>query len=474
MRRYPNATLEEILSLSDAFAGPSRPRPHTYAEAARATPSPPPTRSVTPVSSRASSRAGAQMAATTKRQQGKRRRIRAPAGASRRIYIRFPNPPPAEMRVGPLTIVSTVNAALATQPDEHMCMRATSADWTPSGQLYIQFLSEIPSAAAFDGIIREIATINNWGGNQNTAVAPTVERHIYTSQLCFRAVECVDGDGNLLDPQQVAVDAFRNAPQWLDAPVRRVSFMPPRNGASTTTLVVEIADTSSRARQRALAGTQVPFYNGVRTAQVLENRRQVPQCPQCLRWGHVRSLCRANSATCEICGEAHEARHHRALASCCRGSTAPACDHQPQCINCGQTHRATSRECPYYAHRNDFGWHQAHPAQPRRNRTTRTTNTNAAATAGADAAAPTMANPTNAAATMPAAPPHVQTAPTGGPSVRFASNVVYHMLDADEPSRQQRKRARTANSNKGGGDGPRGDSHGHPGASSGAGTGGGR
>ncbi|KAI0720226.1 hypothetical protein C8T65DRAFT_527182, partial [Cerioporus squamosus] len=87
----------------------------------------------------------------------------------------------------------------------------------------------------------------------------------------------------------------------------------------------------------------------------------VPQCPQCLRWGHVRSLCRANSVTCEICGEAHDARQHRALASCCRGSAAATCDHPPRCINCGQAHRATARECPYHVHRNDFAWHQAHP-----------------------------------------------------------------------------------------------------------------
>ncbi|TFK79486.1 hypothetical protein K466DRAFT_456692, partial [Polyporus arcularius HHB13444] len=128
---------------------------------------------------------------------------------------------------------------------------------------------------------------------------------------------------------------------------------------ATTTLVVEIADTSSRARQRALAGTTVPFANGVRTAQVLEDRRQVPQCPQCLRWGHVRATCRANSTTCERCGEAHDAQYHRVMASCCRGSTSPTCEHAARCINCGSAHRATSRECPYYVHRNDLAWHQA-------------------------------------------------------------------------------------------------------------------
>ncbi|KAI0737469.1 hypothetical protein C8Q80DRAFT_1078669, partial [Daedaleopsis nitida] len=122
------------------------------------------------------------------------------------------------------------------------------------------------------------------------------------------------------------------------------------------TLVVEFSDTSSRARLRALLGTRVTFRNGARPTQAMEDRPRVPQCSSCLRWGHPQALCRAHSAACELCGEPHDVRHHRTLASCCRGSDAPSCGHPPRCINCGQAHRATARECPYYLHRHDMSW----------------------------------------------------------------------------------------------------------------------
>ncbi|KAI0720227.1 hypothetical protein C8T65DRAFT_735979 [Cerioporus squamosus] len=220
--RYPHWTLEQVLSISDAYAGPSRPRPSTYAAAARASPSPPPPpRSTTPGSSRASSRASSRMDAAVRRQQGKRRRIKAPRGASRRLYIRFATPPPAEARVGPLSIVSAVNRALANHPDERLRIRATSADWTMSGQLVIQFFDDIPTGNLEEvlySLLQQLAATHNWGGTTNNSAAPTIERHTYTSQLCFRAVACVDDSGQPLDALQTAAAAFQNAPQWREAP----------------------------------------------------------------------------------------------------------------------------------------------------------------------------------------------------------------------------------------------------------------
>ncbi|KAH9933222.1 uncharacterized protein BXZ73DRAFT_25683, partial [Epithele typhae] len=122
------------------------------------------------------------------------------------------------------------------------------------------------------------------------------------------------------------------------------------------TLIVEITDTSSRSHQRDLEGTQVPFANGMRAAQVLDDRRQVPHCGLCQRWGHPRVRCTAPSSVCEHCGGDHDIRHHCAIAVCCRGSGNVVCPHPPKCVNCGQPHRANARECPYYVHRNDFGW----------------------------------------------------------------------------------------------------------------------
>ncbi|KAH9896581.1 hypothetical protein C8Q73DRAFT_686108 [Cubamyces lactineus] len=278
-----------------------------------------------------------------------------------------------EARESPLTMICAINDAFANHPDENMQMRAMSADWTAAGQIIFQFL-DVPREGA-ENIIRNFVHARNWGpGNDLNMI--TVERHIRTSQLCFRGVACIGDDNQPLDARQVAEAAFRNSPVWQEMLplIRRVSFIPPQMGSSTTTLVVEIADTSTLARQRALVGTQATFPNATRTAQAMEDRKQVPQCTVCLRWGHVRRRCRSHIAYCERCGGPHDVRHHRALAMCCMGSTTPTCEHPPVCINCGQGHRATARECPYYIHRNDFAWHEAHPPAATRGRRATTSN----------------------------------------------------------------------------------------------------
>ncbi len=443
MQRYPHATLEDILDLSDAYAGPSATynNPPTPPPAAASTYAAIAARFTSPVStvgarspSRSASRTSSRVEAEIRRSRGKRRRVRGPPGASRRLYVRFANPPPAERRAGALAVVGAVNAALANHPNEQLRVRATSADWTNAGQLYIQFAGILPEGLA--PTIHEVVVHQGWGGPANGPAAVTVERYAITSQLCFRAVPCRDDNGNLLDAQAVAQAAFEHSPEWQEVlPARRANFMPPRDGASTSTLVIEITDTSSRARQRALAGTTLPFADGVRTAQVLEDRRQVPQCPQCHRWNHFRGQCRANSTTCAQCGEAHDIRHHRALATCCRGSDAPECNHPARCINCGQAHRATSHECPYHIHRNDIAWHQAHPPASQRAR--------------ARTAEPTLNNDNG---TRPA---------RGSQSVRFATRVELISANAnDSPFVQSQSQPRASGS---GSRGQGGQDKGNPG-----------
>ncbi|KAJ8481619.1 hypothetical protein ONZ51_g5855 [Trametes cubensis] len=182
-----------------------------------------------------------------------------------------------EARESPLTMVCAINDTFANHPDENMQMRVMSADWTAAGQIIFQFL-DVPREGA-ENIIRDFVHARNWGpGNDLNMI--TVERHIRTSQLCFRGVACIGDDRQPLDARQVAEAAFRNSPmrQEMLPLIWRVSFIPPQTGSSTTTLVVEIADTSTLARQRALVGTQATFPNATRTAQAMEDRKQVPQC----------------------------------------------------------------------------------------------------------------------------------------------------------------------------------------------------
>ncbi|KAI0633447.1 hypothetical protein C8Q77DRAFT_1157648 [Trametes polyzona] len=262
MRRYPNPMLEQLLNISDAFTGLST---MSYAAAAsRATmpttsdgsrgPSPAPAR----VAPRANSRLNAEIAC----KQSKRKRVHGPPGAARRLYVQFTNPPPAEAQASPLTIVGAVNTALANHGDPRMRLRASAAYWTRNGMLYIQFLDIPPEGA--EAAIRTVAQANGWGGTGSTPEDVTVEHYVRTSQICFRVVACVDDNGRPLEAQQVAAAAFANSPHMQEVmPVRRISFMPPHDGATTTTLVVEIADTSTLARQRTLIGTHVAFSNGV-------------------------------------------------------------------------------------------------------------------------------------------------------------------------------------------------------------------
>ncbi|KAJ8494426.1 hypothetical protein ONZ51_g2323 [Trametes cubensis] len=225
MRRYPNATLEQILSISDAYAGTST---ATYAEVA-ARPATPASTASSRGSARAASRNSTRVEAEVKRKSRKRRRVRTPRGAASRLYVRFARPPMGEARESPLTMVCAINDTFANHPDENMQMRVMSADWTAAGQIIFQFL-DVPREGA-ENIIRDFVHARNWGpGNDLNMI--TVERHIRTSQLCFRGVACIGDDRQPLDARQVAEAAFRNSPMWQEMLplIRRVSFIPPPDG----------------------------------------------------------------------------------------------------------------------------------------------------------------------------------------------------------------------------------------------------
>ncbi|XP_065075079.1 uncharacterized protein LOC135698862 [Ochlerotatus camptorhynchus] len=62
--------------------------------------------------------------------------------------------------------------------------------------------------------------------------------------------------------------------------------------------------------------------------------RDVTQCTSCLSFGHGPKNCHMKPR-CDKCAMAH-------LTATC----APADDTDPKCVNCGGTHRATTRDCP--------------------------------------------------------------------------------------------------------------------------------
>ena len=59
------------------------------------------------------------------------------------------------------------------------------------------------------------------------------------------------------------------------------------------------------------------------------------QCYRCFRFGHKAEGCRAASARCSVCAEAHEFKDCPNRAS-------------PKCANCGGNHVAIERTCPAY------------------------------------------------------------------------------------------------------------------------------
>lgn len=99
------------------------------------------------------------------------------------------------------------------------------------------------------------------------------------------------------------------------------------------------------------------YINGAscRAVQALNLRPAAPRCAICQRWGHPAQICRSPVVRCPICAQAHDERNHDRVAI-----QAPT-----KCFNCNDPHRADSVVCPFFQHRRDREWIQAH-SQPSR------------------------------------------------------------------------------------------------------------
>ena len=98
---------------------------------------------------------------------------------------------------------------------------------------------------------------------------------------------------------------------------------------------------------------QVVYINGsvCRAVQAHNFSPAVPRCAICQRWGHSSQICRSPVVRCPICAKAHDEREHDRLAA-----NTPI-----KCLNCNESHRADSPVCPYFQHRRDREWIEAHP-----------------------------------------------------------------------------------------------------------------
>ena len=55
---------------------------------------------------------------------------------------------------------------------------------------------------------------------------------------------------------------------------------------------------------------------------------------KCQKLGHSKNQCRSQQFTCETCGQPDHSPQ--------------GCQTQPNCINCGEKHKASSSACPHY------------------------------------------------------------------------------------------------------------------------------
>ncbi|KAL3287163.1 hypothetical protein HHI36_001642 [Cryptolaemus montrouzieri] len=93
-------------------------------------------------------------------------------------------------------------------------------------------------------------------------------------------------------------------------------------------------DVHAPARYVTIAGIVRDIGIDITEEEIIEiGKGMNPECNKCLRYGHVRALCRARFR-CSTCGASHE-------------DELP-CDEELRCIHCGGAHLATDRGCSEY------------------------------------------------------------------------------------------------------------------------------
>lgn len=264
----------------------------------------------------------------------------APPRSSHRIDVYFDNDqsPPAEKVPLDGPLYHDLLDALGNSPNTAGAPPLESVVWNHRGRFRLTFTGAIPPTLD--------ATLTNYFARfarNRQATSVHLERFRFKSSAVYRRVPAIEGLDDAATSQRLA-DQLRASPQWAGIQLERpIHFFRPKNSAYGM-LFVEFSDNAMSRTLKYV--TSHPIYlNGAlcHAVRTVDTKPPVPQCALCLRWGHRTQLCRSPTRRCWACGDHHDERSHQGSGD-------------PFCINCSGTHRADSKECPYYQHRRDPDW----------------------------------------------------------------------------------------------------------------------
>ena len=150
--------------------------------------------------------------------------------------------------------------------------------------------------------------------------------------------------------KEIHAKAFiRQHPDWKDVDfLEDPRFIIPKGISDpiTATLQVKVKDVRKGTTMKKLLNTSIAFAGVIWRCQPWTVTKPARQCSTCLRWGHTTFVCRAIAPACAICAGGHPTHLHDLHAKRCKSSN---CTHATvRCINCYDTHLATSTECPFF------------------------------------------------------------------------------------------------------------------------------
>jgi hypothetical protein len=183
----------------------------------------------------------------------------------------------------------------------------------------------------------------------------TVLERTTHSILKFTAVPTVTPDGITVGEDRIT-DCLLQHPQWQDVqftgPVRiiRPKVNPDPYHA---TVQVKVRDTQKASVAKRLLQTSVQFIGALRKCQPWTVSTTARQCSTCLKWGHTAYGCNARAPQCNVCAGPHPSAYHRSHAATCQDRQ---CTHyRIRCVNCDDSHEATSTSCPFFIARSSPG-----------------------------------------------------------------------------------------------------------------------